>query len=78
MAGAAIGIAGAVGALGGALVNLAFRQSFLSYGTGTPAYLSFIAGYLICMAITWVVYLRPGQPEHPAPTEETGVTGVSS
>jgi MFS transporter, NNP family, nitrate/nitrite transporter len=58
-ASAAIGIAGAVGALGGALVNLAFRQSFLSYGTGTPAYLGFIAGYLICMAITWAVYLRP-------------------
>jgi NNP family nitrate/nitrite transporter-like MFS transporter len=59
MAGATIGIAGAVGALGGALVNLAFRQSFLSYGTGTPAYLSFIASYLICMGITWAVYLRP-------------------
>jgi NNP family nitrate/nitrite transporter-like MFS transporter len=67
--GAAIGIAGAVGALGGALVNLAFRQSFLSYGTGTPAYLGFIASYLICMAITWVVYLRPGKAEHSAPTE---------
>jgi MFS transporter, NNP family, nitrate/nitrite transporter len=70
-ASAAIGIAGAVGALGGALVNLAFRQSFLSYGTGTPAYLGFIAGYLICMAITWVVYLRPGKAEHSAPTEGT-------
>ena len=30
-AGALIGIAGAVGALGGVLVNLAFRQSFLAY-----------------------------------------------
>jgi NNP family nitrate/nitrite transporter-like MFS transporter len=59
-ASAAIGIAGAVGALGGALVNLAFRQSFLSDGTGTPAYLGFIAGYLVCMGVTWVVYLRPG------------------
>ena len=34
-------------------------QTQLSYGTGTPAYLGFIAGYLICMAITWAVYLRP-------------------
>jgi MFS transporter, NNP family, nitrate/nitrite transporter len=65
MAGATIGIAGAVGALGGALVNLAFRQSFLSYGTGTPAYAGFILSYLLCMAVTWVVYLRPGSAQHP-------------
>jgi MFS transporter, NNP family, nitrate/nitrite transporter len=58
--GAVIGIAGAVGALGGAAVNLAFRQSFLAYGTGVPAYIGFIVGYVICMAATWVVYLRPG------------------
>jgi NNP family nitrate/nitrite transporter-like MFS transporter len=57
-AGAVIGIAGAVGALGGAAVNLAFRQSFLAYGTGVPAYIGFIAGYVICMAATWAVYLR--------------------
>jgi NNP family nitrate/nitrite transporter-like MFS transporter len=68
-ASAAIGIAGAVGALGGALVNLAFRQSFLSYGTGTPAYLGFIAGYLICMAATWFVYLRPGRAERSESTQ---------
>jgi NNP family nitrate/nitrite transporter-like MFS transporter len=57
--GAVIGIAGAVGALGGAAVNLAFRQSFLTYGTGIPAYIIFNASYLICMAVTWTVYLRP-------------------
>ena len=34
MSGALIGIAGAVGAFGGVLVNLAFRQSFLSSGSG--------------------------------------------
>ena len=61
IAGAAIGIAGAVGAFGGALVTLAFRQSFLSYGSGVPAYLGFIACYLICLAITWARYLRPGK-----------------
>ena len=33
MSGALIGIAGAVGAFGGVLVNLAFRQSFLTTGT---------------------------------------------
>jgi NNP family nitrate/nitrite transporter-like MFS transporter len=59
VSGAVIGIAGAVGALGGAAVNLAFRQSFLTHGTGVPAYIAFIASYVLCMAITWAVYLRP-------------------
>ncbi|TDC82116.1 nitrate/nitrite transporter [Actinomadura sp. 7K507] len=64
LAGALIGIAGAVGAFGGVLVNLAFRQSFLAYGTGDGAYLAFIAFYAVCCAITWTVYLRarPGRP----------------
>src|SRR4051794_30709396 len=60
MSGALIGIAGAVGAFGGVLVNLAFRQSFLSTGTGDSAYLVFIAFYVLCVAVTWTVYLRPG------------------
>ncbi|MGY1807870.1 MFS transporter [Blastococcus sp. SYSU D00669] len=60
MSGALIGIAGAVGAFGGVLVNLAFRQSFLSTGSGDAAYLAFIAFYAVCVAVTWVVYLRPG------------------
>jgi NNP family nitrate/nitrite transporter-like MFS transporter len=60
MSGAVIGIAGAVGAFGGVLVNLAFRQSFLSTGSGDGAYLAFIAFYAVCVVVTWVVYLRPG------------------
>jgi MFS transporter, NNP family, nitrate/nitrite transporter len=60
--GAVIGIAGAVGAFGGVLVNLAFRQSFLSTGSGDGAYLAFIAFYAVCVVVTWVVYLRPGTP----------------
>nr|MDT0657487.1 nitrate/nitrite transporter [Micromonospora sp. DSM 115978] len=59
LAGALIGIAGAVGAFGGVLVNLAFRQSFLDYGTGNAAYLAFIAYYALCFLLTWIVYLRP-------------------
>ncbi|MGY1625122.1 nitrate/nitrite transporter [Geodermatophilus sp. SYSU D00965] len=59
MSGALIGIAGAVGAFGGVLVNLAFRQSFLSTGSGDGAYLAFIAFYVACLVVTWVVYLRP-------------------
>jgi MFS transporter, NNP family, nitrate/nitrite transporter len=63
MSGALIGIAGAVGAFGGVLVNLAFRQSFLTTGTGDSAYLVFIAFYVVCVAVTWTVYLRP-QAQH--------------
>ena len=59
VSGAVIGIAGAVGPLGGAAVNPAFRQSFLTHGTGVPAYVAFIASFVICMAATWAVYLRP-------------------
>jgi NNP family nitrate/nitrite transporter-like MFS transporter len=59
MSGALIGIAGAIGASGGVLVNLAFRQSFMTTGTGDSAYLVFIAFYVVCVVVTWVVYLRP-------------------
>jgi NNP family nitrate/nitrite transporter-like MFS transporter len=43
------------------LVNLAFRQSFLTYHNGNAAYISFILFYALCFALTWVVYLRPSQ-----------------
>ncbi|GAB1691574.1 nitrate/nitrite transporter [Krasilnikovia sp. M28-CT-15] len=56
---ALIGIAGAVGAFGGVLVNLAFRQSFLETKSADAAYLAFIAFYVVCLAVTWAVYLRP-------------------
>ncbi|MGS0684083.1 nitrate/nitrite transporter [Nakamurella sp. GG22] len=57
-AGALIGIAGAIGAFGGVLVNLAFRQSFLTYKTADAAYIAFIVFYAICFAVTWFVYIR--------------------
>jgi len=56
---ALIGIAGAVGAMGGVAVNLALRQSFLSNGTGDAAYAVFIGYFVVCLALTWTVYLRP-------------------
>ncbi len=56
---ALIGIAGSIGGLGGVLVNLAFRQSFLADGTGDGAYAAFIAFYLVCTAVTWLIFLRP-------------------
>jgi NNP family nitrate/nitrite transporter-like MFS transporter len=58
LSGAVIGVAGAIGALGGVLVNLAFRQSFLSTGSADAAYAGFIAFYALCVLVTWTVYLR--------------------
>jgi NNP family nitrate/nitrite transporter-like MFS transporter len=58
LTGALIGLAGAVGAFGGVLVNLAFRQSFLSTKNGDAAYLGFLIFYALCAGLTWAVYLR--------------------
>jgi NNP family nitrate/nitrite transporter-like MFS transporter len=58
LSGASMGLIGAVGALGGVAINLAFRQSFLSLGTGTGAFVAFLAYYAVCFAVTWAVYLR--------------------
>ena len=58
LSGALIGIAGAIGAFGGVLVNVAFRQSFLDSGNGNAAYIAFIAFYAVCFVVTWSVYLR--------------------
>ncbi|MDH6577530.1 nitrate/nitrite transporter [Kitasatospora sp. MAP5-34] len=58
-ASALIGLAGAVGAFGGVLVNIAFRQSFLTSHNGDAAYLAFLAAYAVCSALTWAVYVRP-------------------
>ncbi|MEU3886390.1 nitrate/nitrite transporter [Streptomyces sp. NPDC029041] len=58
LSGASMGLIGAVGALGGVGINLAFRQSFLSYGSGTGAFVAFLAFYAVCFAVTWAVYLR--------------------
>jgi NNP family nitrate/nitrite transporter-like MFS transporter len=56
--GALIGLAGAIGALGGVLVNLAFRQSFLTWENGDGAYLAFLCFYAVCFAVTWFVFIR--------------------
>ncbi|MGN6333551.1 MAG: nitrate/nitrite transporter [Motilibacteraceae bacterium] len=58
LSGALIGIAGAVGAFGGVLVNLAFRQSFLTTHRGDAAYVAFVGAYLVGAAVTWTVYVR--------------------
>jgi len=59
MSGALIGIAGAVGALGGVGVNMALRASYLSPAkSATMAFWAFLAFYVLCGAITWVAYVR--------------------
>jgi MFS transporter, NNP family, nitrate/nitrite transporter len=58
LSGALIGIAGAIGAFGGVLVNLAFRQSFLTYKSGDGAYLAFLGFYGLCAVLAWAVYMR--------------------
>lgn len=72
LSGAAIGIVGAVGALGGLFINLAFRQAFLTAKTGDPAYWSFLAFYVVCAAVTFAYYLRPA----PADTPRLAYAGV--
>ncbi|GAA3827073.1 NarK family nitrate/nitrite MFS transporter [Streptomyces coacervatus] len=58
LSGASMGLIGAVGALGGVGINLAFRQSFLTNGSGTGAFVVFLAFYALCFVVTWAVYLR--------------------
>ncbi|HEX3778802.1 MAG TPA: nitrate/nitrite transporter [Pseudonocardiaceae bacterium] len=68
LSGALIGIAGAIGALGGVGINLAFRASFAAAGSGTPAVVGFLAFYAVCFVITWLVYLRPATITAPSAT----------
>jgi NNP family nitrate/nitrite transporter-like MFS transporter len=58
LSGAVIGIAGSIGAMGGVLINLAFRQSFLTTKSGVPACWAFLIFYGACVVVTYVVYLR--------------------
>ncbi|MEV6328279.1 nitrate/nitrite transporter [Streptomyces sp. NPDC051909] len=69
ISGASMGLIGAVGALGGLGINLAFRQSFQTVGSGTGAFVAFLAFYAACMLVTWAVYLR--RPASVAPVPDT-------
>lgn len=72
LSGASMGLIGAVGALGGVGINLAFRASFLHTGSGTPAFTAFLACYAVCFTVTWAVYGR-----RPA-TGRAGATGAEA
>jgi NNP family nitrate/nitrite transporter-like MFS transporter len=59
MSGALIGIAGAVGALGGVFINVVLRASYAGADkSATMAFWVFLAFYLVCLAVTWIAYVR--------------------
>jgi NNP family nitrate/nitrite transporter-like MFS transporter len=67
LSGATIGIVSAIGALGGFLINLAFRQSFQATGSGTVAFYAFLAFYAACAVVTYLVYLRKAEAAAASP-----------
>ena len=59
MSGALIGIAGAVGALGGVAINLVLRASYAgSAHSATAAFWAFTAFYVLAAVVTWACYVR--------------------
>jgi NNP family nitrate/nitrite transporter-like MFS transporter len=62
MSGAVIGFVSAIGTLGGVLINLALRQSYVSTGSETSAFCFFLACYLVGSVLTWWIYVRPPSP----------------
>lgn len=65
LSGAAIGLAGAIGAAGGLLVNPASRAAYAKdpvthvVGSGASAFVAFLVFYGVCAALTYGVYVRP-------------------
>jgi NNP family nitrate/nitrite transporter-like MFS transporter len=59
-AAAAIGIAGAVGAFGGFLIQVVLRQASLSKTPdwSIPALWTFLGAYVVLGAMTWFFYVR--------------------
>jgi NNP family nitrate/nitrite transporter-like MFS transporter len=75
MSGALIGIAGAIGALGGVGINVVLRASYLSAAkSATMAFWVFLAFYVLCAAITWFAYVR--RPSKAPVTEPVAVDGA--
>ena len=57
---AAVGIISAVGALGAVFIPRVISESYSATGGVQTALASFCAFYVVCVAVTWFVYLRPG------------------
>jgi NNP family nitrate/nitrite transporter-like MFS transporter len=78
MSGALIGLAGAIGALGGVGVNLALRQSYLHSGTATAAFWAFVLFYVAASALTWAIYVRrPLEVTVPLTAEAASPAGLA-
>ncbi len=76
MSGAVIAIAGAIGALGGAAINLAFKLSYTGdSGSGTPAFIAFLGYYALCLAVIRAVYLHRVPAAGEQATEDVKETG---
>ncbi|MFC8302251.1 MFS transporter [Specibacter sp. NPDC057265] len=56
---AALGIISAIGAYGGFVVPQVLNASRQATGGYEGAFMGFVAAYLVLMALTWAVYLRP-------------------
>ncbi|MCU1641668.1 MAG: Nitrate/nitrite transporter [Nocardia sp.] len=70
--GALIGFVGAIGALGGVGINLVLRSSYASTQSATTAFWVFMAFYVLCGAVCWMVFMRRPSLPALAPTD-TGV-----
>lgn len=64
--GALIGVAGAIGAFGGFLINMTLRASYQSSGAATTAFVVFAVFYVVAAVITRAVYLRASAGGAPA------------
>ena len=77
MSGALIGIAGAIGALGGVGINVVLRASYLSPAkSATTAFWVFLGFYVLCAVITWFAYVRTPS-RVPAPKTATVAPAVA-
>ncbi|BBC36117.1 hypothetical protein SGFS_074110 [Streptomyces graminofaciens] len=76
LSGAVIAIAGAVGALGGAAINLAFKLSYSDgSGSGAPAFVAFLAFYALCLVLLRLT--RPHRPPAPVTRASRGIEETS-
>lgn len=66
LAGACIGIAGAIGAYGGFLIPQGFRYSIAARGSFAPALVAFVGCYAVMALVTYWCYTRPNAASHRA------------
>jgi NNP family nitrate/nitrite transporter-like MFS transporter len=66
--GAALGFIGALGACGGYFIPRSFGASIAATGGPQLALEAFLAYYVMCLALTWVFYLRKSAVDSSAPS----------